>query len=511
MTQNTRIYRPSIRIVALILPALAVADCTVGPDYSRPEAAVPQQFRFQIGPSEANSLADLAWWNVFQDKALQELITTALQNNYDLQIAIARIKQAREVVAEVKSQALPQVGYDVTAEGETAVVPGHDSVATATYGLFSGLFNVAWEFDVWGRIRRQTEAAKANLLGQEDIRRGVMLTLVSDLAAGYFQLVELDRELAIANESVAAYTKTFNLFNDRFHFGKDSELPVTRSRAALESATANISTLTRQIGQQEDALSILAGLPPGAIRRGRALTEQVMPPTPVGLTTELLRRRPDILAAEQNMVAANAQIGVAVANFYPTVGLSALAGADGVVLGSGVHGFGVWAAALSAAGPIFTGGRLEAQYRQQQAFWDETVAQYRKTILGAFQDTADALIAQRTLVRERENLQTQVKSLRHSIELALLRYDAGRASYFEVLEAEQQLYPAEYEVARTQLNQLVAVVNLYKALGGGWNLTPEQWAPAPNSTAQANNTVQSDGATQTNDKTPSTPGGHPGG
>jgi multidrug efflux system outer membrane protein len=399
------------------------------------------------------------------------------------------------VVVEVKSQALPQLGYQVTAQGQTAILPGEDSVGTTTFGVVGGVLNAAWEFDVWGRIRRQTESAQANLLGQEDVRRGVMLTLVSDLAAGYFQLLELDRELGIANESVVAYKKTFDLFNDRFKGGKDSELPVTRSRAAYESASANISTLTRQIAQQENALSILAAVPPGAIRRGRALTEQVMPRTPVGSTTELLRRRPDILQAEQTMVTANAEIGVAVANYYPTIGLSALAGGSGVGIGSGLHGFGVWAAALEAVGPLFSGGRLDAQYHERQAFWDETVAQYKKTILTAFQETSDALIAQQTLVKQRENLEAQVQSLRHSIDIALLRYDAGRSSYFEVLEAEQQLYPAEYELARTQENQLVAVVNLYKALGGGWNLTPEQWVPSPQTTTTAQ----------------SNPGGHPGG
>lgn len=498
MTSSVGKHLPSVRTLALVIPALVVSDCTVGPNYKRPDVVAPAEFRFQVGPAEASSVADLAWWNVFQDKALQELVTTALHNNYDLQIAIARIKQAREVVAEVKSQALPQIGYQVSAQGQTAVLPGEDTVGTTTYGLFGGLLNAAWEFDVWGSIRRQTEGAEANLLGQEDIRRGVMLTLVSDLAAGYFQLIELDRELAIANESVATYTKTFNLFNDRFQGGKDSELPVTRSRAALESASANISTLMRQIGQQEDGLSILAGLTPGEVKRGRELTDQTMPPTPVGLTTELLRRRPDILAAEQNMVAANAQIGVAVANFYPTIGLSALVGGNGVAIGSGVQGFGVWAAALGAAGPIFTGGKLEAQYHERQAFWDETVAQYKKTILTAFQETSDALVAQNTLIKERADLETQIKSLRHSIDLALLRYDAGRSSYFEVLEAEQQLYPAEYELARTQLNQLVAVVNLYKALGGGWDIAPKQWDQMQAST-QASNSKQP------------TPGGHPGG
>jgi len=299
---------------------------------------------------------------------------------------------------------------------------------------------------------------------------------VSDTAAGYFRLRELDRELAIAEESTATYKKTLDLFTYRFQAGKDSELPVTRTQAAYDSSYANIAALTRQIAQQENALSVLVGRSPGPIERGKLLTEQVTPQTPVGATTDLLKRRPDILAAEQVMVGANAEIGVAEANFYPRVGLSSLLGAEGVGVGNGLSGFGLWSLALNAAGPIFTGGRLEAIYRQRQAFWDESVAQYRKTVQIAFQETSDALVAQKTLVGRREALESQIKSLRHSVDLALLRYDAGRASYFEVLEAEQQLYPVEYELAQTQQDQLIAVVNLYKALGGGWNTATDDWA-----------------------------------
>jgi multidrug efflux system outer membrane protein len=466
-------------MLALALPALVLADCTVGPDYKRPDVAVPAAFRAQIGASDATSIADLPWWSVFDDKALHDLIIVALHNNYDLQIAIARIKQAREDVAIAQSEAMPQLGYDVSGTAQEIPLPSEHSVSSTTVGTIGAVFNAAWEFDVWGRIRRTTEAAQANLLNQEDVRRGVMLTLVSDLAAGYFQLREYDRELAIARESVATYGKTLSLFRYRFEGGKDSELPVTRVRADYESANANIPTITRQIAEQENALSVLAGVSPGDIQRGRALTEQITPDTPLGLTTELLRRRPDILAAEQTMVAANAEIGVAVADFYPKIGLSALAGGEGIGVGSGIQGLGIWGVALSAAGPLFTGGRLEAVYRQRQAYWDETVAQYQKTILTAFQETSNAIVARQTLVKKRENLEAQIQALRHSLDIALLRYDAGRSGYFEVLDAEQQLYPAEYDLARTRLEQLVAVVNLYKALGGGWQLKPEQWAQQP--------------------------------
>ena len=236
--------------------------------------------------------------------------------------------------------------------------------------------------------------------------------------------------------------------------------------------------MKRAIAQQENALSVLAGGYPKAIERGRGLTEQSMPPTPLGSTTALLQRRPDIAAAEQNMMEANAEIGVAMANYIPRVGLSALAGGQGVYL-NGWNGFGLWSLAAGVAGPLYTGGRLQAITRERQAYWDETVAQYKKTILSAFNETSDALIAQQTLVARRAALERQVGDLRRSSDLASMRYDAGRASYFEVLEAQQQLFPAEDALAQTQRDQLVAVVSLYKALGGGWQTPPEGQTARP--------------------------------
>ncbi len=476
MKPNISLRSAARRLLLATIPALLLADCTMGPNYKQPPVSVPTTFRDQMTPADAASIADLPWWSVFNDPPLQALITEALHNNYDLQVAVSRIEQARDIVAQAQAQGAPQIGYNLGAGGEEAVVAGHNSAASAAYGTFGGLINAAWEFDIWGRIRRSTEAAEANLLGQEDVRRGVMLTLVTDLAAGYFRLLELDRELAIAQDSAAAYGRTFDLFNDRFKAGKDSDLPVQRSQALYQSSLANVATLKRLIAQQENALCVLAGRSPGPIERGRLLTEQTLPPTPVGETTALLKRRPDILAAEQTMVNANAEIGVALANFYPTIGLSTLVGGEGVGFGHGVQGFGLWSIALSAAGPIFTGGRLQAVYHQRQAFWDETVAEYKKTILTAFQETSDALIAQQTLVRQRESLEGQITALRRSESIARLRYDNGRASYFEVLEAEQQLYPAEYELAQTERDQLLAVVSLYKALGGGWNVETGAWS-----------------------------------
>jgi multidrug efflux system outer membrane protein len=459
------------------LATLLLAGCATGPDYKRPDPAVPSNFRAQIGPSDANSLADLPWWSVFQDKALQDLIGRALVENQDLKIAVSRIEQARQQVLQVKSQNAPQLNYQVLAGGQKIFAPqpnGGDP--TITYGTFAGIFSAAWELDLWHRIKHETEAAEANALAQEDIRRGVILTLVSDLAADYFHLIELDRELAIAEESNRVYKRTLDLFNDRFQAGRDSELPVARTQAAYNESGARIAALKQQIGVLEDAISTLAGDYPHDIPRGKILTEQTMPATPVGQTTELLRRRPDILQAEQTMIGANAQIGVAVANFYPRVGLSALFGGQGAGYAGTFNAFTVAGLLGQMAGPIFDGGRLKAAYHEKQAFWDETVAEYKKTVLGAFQETSDALIAQQNLVGQRKEQEVQVQALQRSVDLALTRYDAGRSSYLEVLEAEQQLFPAQDALAQTQRDQLLAVVSLYKALGGGWQLTPEQWS-----------------------------------
>jgi multidrug efflux system outer membrane protein len=449
----------------------------VGPDYQRPELPPVEEFRSQMGPAENDSLADLPWWSVFKDAQLQQLVTEALARNYDLQLAVARVDQARSLVLVAASPFYPQAGYQAFAGREKTFFPLESGGGNLTFNAFGALLNATWELDVWGRIRRSTEAARANLFAQEDVRRGIMLTLVSDVATGYFQLLELDRELAIAQDSSKTYKETLDLFTQRFQFGRDSKLPVERAQAAYDSSIANIVALRRAIVQQENALSILLGAYPQDIERGIQLTLQSMPSAPVGLTTDLLRRRPDIMQAEHTMIGANAEIGVAVANFFPRIGLTALYGGQSPNIGDVFDSsFSIWNIAGALAGPLFQGGRLIESYYAQQAFWNGTIAQYKQTILVAYKEVSDALIAQQTLVDQRAALTHQVGALRESVDLSLLRYTAGRASYFEVLEAEQLLFPAEDAVAQTQRDQLLAVVNLYKALGGGWNLTDAQWS-----------------------------------
>ncbi|CAN7416064.1 efflux transporter outer membrane subunit [Phenylobacterium sp. LjRoot164] len=451
-----------------------LASCTMGPDYLRPQVQTPAEFRAQLTPAEATSYADLPWWSAFQDPALQKLIAEAVNNNYDVQIAAARIEQARANLGVVRSQALPQVDYRVGLNGERTVVQGLNSADDVDIGTLGAALEASWELDLWGRIRRATEATNAKVFAEEEVRRGVMLSLVTDVAIGYFRLLQLDRELAVAKESSTTYRGTFDLFNLRYEAGRDSNLPVQRAQAVYNASLARSADLERQIQQQENALCILLGSYPRAIERG-GLMAQALPPTPLGSTSDILQRRPDIRAAEQEMVAANAEIGVAVANYFPRVGLSALLGGEGFRIGGDNSSFGLWGAALGVAGPIFNGGRLKSVYEGRKAYWDETVAQYRKTVLVAFSETSDALVAQQRLAARRQALEAQIVSLRQANDLALTRYDGGRASYFEVLEAQQQLYPAEGELAQTQGEQLIASVNLYKALGGGWRLTDDEW------------------------------------
>lgn len=459
--------------LCLVPGALLLAACAVGPDYTRPDTPTPPTYREQLQPEEAASFADAPWWEVFHDETLRGLIGEALRSNYDLRTAVARVQQAQHLVGVTRSPLFPQVGYEGGAgRGRVFVGPEFPNV---TGNEFLGAFTLAWEIDVWGRIRRATEQAEAELYAVDDVRRGVVLSLVSGVAAAYFTLQELDQELEIAVRTVASFEDTVQLFTRRYTGGVDSKLSVERAKAALAQAAAAVPSLERQIVIQENAISILLGREPGPVTRQPLLTLQAVPPeTPPGLPSQLLERRPDILQAEQAMAAANAAVGVATANFFPRLGLTALYGGQSSDLEKVFQGPGsVWQIAGSLAGPLFQGGALIENLRASDANYDAAVQQYQQSVLVALGEVSNALISQQKLAQQRVEQARQVEALKESVRLATLRYVGGLASYFEVLEAQQQLFPAELGLAQVDRDRLLAVVDLYRALGGGWEATDE--------------------------------------
>jgi multidrug efflux system outer membrane protein len=340
-----------------------------------------------------------------------------------------------------------------------------------------GVLNVAWEFDLWGRIRRADEAARAQILATEETKRGVMLSLVSDIAQAYFELLELDLQLQIAKRTTQSFGDSLAIFRQRLEGGVASILETARAEASLASTGATVPNLERLIAIKEDQINVLLGRNPGPIPRNATLIQQQTPPEiPVGLPSVLLERRPDIRQAEQELVAANAQIGVAVAEFFPKLGLTTFFGRVSPELSAFTAGkANMWAVVGSLVGPIFQGGRLLGQYEQAEARWEEAKLRYQQTALNAFQEVSNALTSRQKLEEVRAQQTRAVSALGDAVKVSTQRYVAGLSSYFEVLEAQQQLFPAENALAQTQLNQLLVVVQLYRALAGGWNLPDDKW------------------------------------
>ena len=408
---------------------------------------------------------------------MKTLVEEAVTNNYDLRIATTRIEQARARAGVAHAEFFPQIGYRGTVGRSRGASQSFVGIPSGMEdNIFAGLLDLAWEIDVWGRIRRSNEAALAELFASAEFRRGVVLSLVSEIAQAYFELRELDLELAIAQRTTASFQKTLDLFTKRLELGVASKLETARAEAALALTASTIPNLERRITAKENQISILLGRNPGPIARGAALTEQMMTPqTPPGLPSQLLERRPDIRLAEQLLVSANAQIGVAQANFFPRIGLTSLYGGassdiENIVKGSG----NIWAVTGQLAGPIFQGGRLYENYRGAVAQWEGAKLQYQQSVITALQEVSDALTNQHKLAEAQKNLERAVAALQESVRLSTLRYTSGLAEYFEVIEAQQQLFPAENALAQTRRDQLTAVVQLYRALGGGWSMFTEQ-------------------------------------
>ncbi len=456
--------------VLLLTLGLIAAGCTVGPDYRRPEVPVPATFR--DGPPEARgdprSFGDLAWWTVFQDVELQSLIRTALEQNYDLRVAATRILQARAQVTIARSFQYPTA--DASAAAPYDRLTGGEK--PPTYETFSpqGGFSVAWELDLWGRFRRATEAARADLLATEEFRRTVVLTLVGDVARAYLELRELDLELEISRRTLDSRAEYLKLTKAREEGGVATLLDVRQAEQLYYSAAAVIPDVERRIAQKENQIRILLGQYPDAVPRGRPLTDQAMAPSlPPGLTSDLLRRRPDILQAEQQVVAANARIGEALALLYPRVTLSGFAGVGGAVINGSTFGpFGVFNALPTLTLPLFNAGRLQANVDFNDAATQEALLRYQQTIDQAFREVADALVDVQKRRESREQTAATVTAQRDALQLSTMRYEGGVASFLEVLVTERDLFDAELALARAWGEEAVAVVQLYRALGGGW-------------------------------------------
>ena len=452
--------------------SLLLAGCAVGPDYQRPAnpAVSAPAFRGETSAS-TNSFADLPWWQVFHDETLQHLLRIALTNNYDLRIAVTRVEQAQAFAAQTRSQYYPQFDYALVGGGGKNIAANSPSPTGKRGSLMAVDASVAWEVDLWGRIRRLNESARAQFLASQEAQRDVTISLISQVAQSYLQLLALDRQLEIARESTNSYAESLKIFNERLKGGVASKLDTASAEALMDAAAATIPDLERLIALQENQLNILLGQSPGGVARGNASLETQMPPeVPAGLPSSLLERRPDIREAEDQLRSANAQVGVAKADFFPQLNLTGLLGEVSPQLNAFTSGAQfAWGAAAGLTGPLFHAGQLRAQYAQARAVRDQYALQYQSTVLNALLETSDALISRDQLARARARQTRAVNAYQQAVKIAMERYRLGEADYYQVLQEQQLLFPAEDTLVQFQLNQLLAVVNLYRALGGGWD------------------------------------------
>lgn len=444
-----------------MIASLALAACTVGPDYQRPPVTVPEQIYGATEPATPESLADVKWFELFSDPVLRGLIDEALRNGADMRIAAARVEEARARYGIAGAARYPDVDYQVRT--------GYGRQNGETGAALAANVGAGWELDLWGRIRRLNEAARAQYLASEEGRRAVQLALISEVAAAYFDLRELDAELDVARRTTAGFADTFSLFERRLRGGTASALETTRAEALLANASAQIPLLEREIVATENQINVLLGRVPGPIARGAALNEQPLPPSiPSGLPAALLLRRPDVRAAEQQLIAANANVGVAEAAFYPSLSLTGLLGVQSSDL-SELFGEGrTWSIQAGLLGPIFNAGRLRNQRRVAVAQFDEARVRYEQSVTNALADVSTSLVSLQKLAEVEVERERALRVNQEAVRLVTLRYDSGLSAYFEVLDARQQLFAAENAVVRTRRDRLIALVQFYRALGGGW-------------------------------------------
>jgi len=468
------------RALSSIVLLSFVAACTVvGPDYERPQTDMPAAWRVDV--TQAAALANARWWEQFNDPVLNALIDTALRENRDLRAAAARVDRFIGQLRTTRSQFYPQVGYGLdasrnraTEKGPTPLPPGTDP----WYSLYQGALGATWQIDLFGRVQRETESAQAQVLSSEQGRRGVVLSVVTSVAASYIGLRALDRQLEIAEATEKNYAETLRIFELRFKGGVVSEVELAQVRSQYEQARAAIPLLEQQVAAQENLISILLGANPRAIKRGRTIDELAAPGIPGGLPSSLLERRPDVQQAEQNLVAANANIGVAQSLYYPSFNLTGLLGLASAALGDFLSsGAGVVTLGAGLTGPIFTGGAIEGQVFASEAAQREAYEFYRQVILNALRETNDALVGTQKRTLESEAQRRRVVALRDYARLSRLRFDNGYAGYLEVLYAENELFSGELTAVQSSAARLTEYVNVYKAMGGGWIDEADKLAP----------------------------------
>lgn len=449
---------------------LLITGCMVGPDYVKPVVPVPQSFRYE--DKKAQETANIAWWKNFQDPVLDALITEALAKNKSVQIAAANVEQAEGVLTKVRAPLFPQLSYGGSAfrqqasELNATPIPAYVPNPQNAFQIFGG---ASWELDLWGRYRRLSESARASLLATEEARRGAVLSLVASVASTYIQLRGLDEQLVIAKNNLTSYGEAVRLFELQFKYGEVSKLTVEQARTRYETAAATIPQIESQIVQTENALSILLGRNPGPITRGKLLRDLAMPAIPSGLPSQLLERRPDLAQAEQNLIAANAQIGAAKALYFPTISLTASYGQASDDLSNLFKGSArQWAFGGSITGPIFTAGAISGQVVQAEAGQKAALLAYELSIQNAFADVENALIAHEKMTEQLQAQKRLVDASGEYTRLAKLQYDGGYVPYSTVLQAEEQLFPAELNYAQYYTTQYTSLINIYKAMGGGW-------------------------------------------
>ena len=458
------------KLMLLVVVALLLNACAVGPDYSRPQATNPDAFRMDQLGGAGTSLANMAWWELLRDEELQKLIAIALEENKDLKRAVASIEEFQARVFVARTDFAPQLSAsaNIPAFGRKTVFLFPGFASPFNYYL---LGNLSWELDIWGRIRRSNEAAMADLFAKEENRRAVVLELVSNVAQAYFELLQFDMQLDIAKRTLKSWDESVKIAQARLKGGVIAKLDADQFEAERANAAARAAELERQMVQKENQLSVLLGRNPGTIARGRSLTEQVMPPdVPAGLPSELLQRRPDIVRAEEDLAATTARIGMAKADRFPKVSLTGLLGVANPSfsrLFDNEGEFGVLGP--SVAGPLLNAQILGFQQDAVEAQSRQALAAYEQSVLVAFKEVEDALVAVRTARDQREAQVEQVEALRSALRLANLRYKGGLANYLDVLIAQRNLFDAELALSGTHRLHLVSIVQLYKALGGGWS------------------------------------------